>query len=113
MAARAGSLKVTVYEAGGGGRRLSLAGLIDAHTCAKLTAAFETAFGEGVFQLIVDLARVSYISSNGVSALVSAFTTTAENDGELILKNPSRQVRLVFDLLGVTEIFGLGESGDG
>ena len=56
---------------------------------------------QGQKQILLNLGEVHYIDSSGIGELVSAFTSTREQGGELKLLNLSRKVH---DLLQITKL---------
>ena len=69
-------------------------------------------FESGVYKLAVDLSGLDYISSAGAGVFIGAIGTAQENDGNIILMRPSANVKEVFDLLGLSQIFTFKESRD-
>ncbi len=84
---------------------LRVEGFLDAHTFEQLEESIRGIFEGGCYKLVVDLARVDYISSAGAGVLIGARSESQENGGDIVLLNPTESVREVFDLLGLTQIF--------
>ncbi len=84
---------------------LRVEGFLDAHTFEQLEEAIRGIFEGGCYKLVVDLARVDYISSAGAGVLIGARSESQENGGDIVLLNPTESVKEVFDLLGLTQIF--------
>ena len=84
---------------------LSIRGFLDAHTFEELEHSINGLFEQNCYRLIVDLSGLDYISSAGAGVFIGAIGTAQENDGNIILMNPSPNVREVFDLLGLSQIF--------
>jgi stage II sporulation protein AA (anti-sigma F factor antagonist) len=84
---------------------LRVEGFLDAHTFEQLEEAIRVVFDGGCFKLVVDLGRVDYISSAGAGVLIGARSESQENGGDIVLLNPTENVKEVFDLLGLTQIF--------
>lgn len=84
---------------------LGVEGFLDAHTFEQLEEAIRRVFNEGCYKLVVDLGRVDYISSAGAGVLIGARSESQENGGDIVLLNPTENVKEVFDLLGLTQIF--------
>ena len=85
-------------------------GYLDAHTFEDLEKTLQALFDENVYRVIVDLERLDYISSAGCGVFIGAIGTAQENNGNVVLLNPSDSVREVFDLLGLTQIFPFAET---
>jgi anti-anti-sigma factor len=94
----------------GGVTLLSIRGFLDAHTFEELEKTINDLFEEGGYRLVVDLSGLDYISSAGAGVFIGAIGTAQENDGNIILMKPSPNVKEVFDLLGLSQIFTFKES---
>jgi anti-anti-sigma factor len=84
---------------------LTVRGFLDAHTYEELQRTINDIFDEGHYKLAVDLSGLDYISSAGAGVFIGAIGTAQENDGNIILMRPSPNVKEVFDLLGLSQIF--------
>jgi anti-sigma B factor antagonist len=82
-----------------------LAGYLDAHTFERLEETIAELFTGGHYKIVVDLASVEYISSAGAGVFIGALSEAHEHKGNIVLMNPTANVREVFDLLGLTQIF--------
>lgn len=89
---------------------LTVRGFLDAHTFEELEKAINDLFDGGTYRLAVDLSGLDYISSAGAGVFIGAIGTAQENDGNIILMRPSSNVKEVFDLLGLTQIFTFKDS---
>lgn len=88
---------------------LRLAGYLDAHTFERLEGAITELFAKGHYKLVVDLGSVEYISSAGAGVLIGTLSEAHEHSGNIVLVNPTANVREVFDLLGLTLVFQVVE----
>jgi anti-anti-sigma factor len=84
---------------------LRLAGKLDAGSLAEIEEILADLYQKGFFKLIVDLSRVPYISSSGAGVFISALNQVRDNGGNLVLVAPAANVREVFELLGLTQVF--------
>jgi anti-anti-sigma factor len=84
-------------------------GFLDAHTFEQLEEEIRRIFDEGCFKLVVDLAKVDYISSAGAGVFIGARSESQENGGDVVLLKPTEGVKEVFELLGLTQIFKIAE----
>ncbi|HEY3227514.1 MAG TPA: STAS domain-containing protein [Planctomycetota bacterium] len=89
----------------GGVVLVGVKGFLDAHTFEQLEKEFADIFDAGSFRLIVDLAGLDYISSAGAGVFIEAIGTAQENEGNIVLMRPGPNVKEVFDLLGLSQIF--------
>lgn len=85
--------------------KLTVHGFLDAHTFEQMESAINELFDESLYKLIVNLAEVPYISSAGAGVFIGAVGTAQDNDGNVVMVNPQENVKEVFDLLGLTQIF--------
>jgi len=64
---------------------------------------------EGRKKLLLNLGDVSYVDSSGIGELVSSYTTTNNNGGQLKLLN---QTKKIHDLLTITKLLTVFETFD-
>lgn len=90
------------------GKKLTVAieGRLDTLTAPELETELEPALA-GVETLIVDLARLAYISSAGLRVLVTAAQTMDEQDGQMKVLNANKDVRNIFEITGLTDALGV------
>jgi len=55
---------------------------------------------QGIRELVIDCAEISYISSFGLRIILSLHKYTAENNCSMYIKNASGYVKNVFDISG-------------
>ena len=103
-------LKVHHEETCDGVVFFELEGLLDAHNFETLEALFEKYFEKSVYRFVVDIRRLSYVSSAGAGVFIGAVGTCQDNDGNIVLLQPSQEVREIFELLGVYQIFPVVQS---
>jgi anti-sigma B factor antagonist len=84
---------------------LRVSGYLDAHTFEDLEEAIGGLFTNRHYRVVVDLSEVAYISSAGAGVFIGALSEAQENDGDIVLLNPTNNVREVFDLLGLSQVF--------
>ena len=98
-------LKITQdIIAGKGIAVLHLAGELDAHTFDELDSTLQELFGQNIFKIVLDMEKVSYISSAGIGTLVSSTLQCSENGGNLVLIKISERSREVLSMLGLLEM---------
>ena len=81
---------------------LAIHGAIDFSNVTELQEAFEDAFEKGFYRLIVDLERVTFISSAGFGCLLNSRDVILKQGGSLVFAGTNHRVREIFDLLGIT-----------
>jgi anti-anti-sigma factor len=86
-----------------------LSGRIDSATAPQASQAFKVAF-QPQKALIVDLTNVDYLSSAGISALLSLGKETRRRRKRLILAGVNPRVRAPLELAGLTSLFEIYET---
>lgn len=84
---------------------ITVKGFLDAHTYEQFEKTLDELFDANVYRIIVDLSGLDYISSAGAGVFIGAIGVIQENNGNIILMNPTPNVKEVFDLLGLSQIF--------
>ena len=84
-------------------------GYLDAHTFEELDRVLGDLFRQKSFRIIVKLDELDYISSAGAGVFIGVFGRAQENHGDIVILKPSANVREVFDLLGLSQIFKIVE----
>ena len=97
--------KVDIKQTEPGIAVLVVHGYLDAHTFEQMDNTINTLYEQKAFKLVVDLSHVPYISSAGAGVFIGAVGTAQDNSGNIVMVNPQPNVREVFDLLGLTQIF--------
>lgn len=69
-------------------------------------------YDTGVKQIIIDLFRLSFISSQGLGLLVTTFSELKKKDCELILSRPKGCVKEMIDLSGFDMFMKVVESDE-
>lgn len=92
---------------------LTVKGFLDAHTYEELEKVINALFARKMYKLVVDLSGLDYISSAGAGVFIGAVGTAQENEGEIALVKPSPNVKEVFDLLGLSQIFKFSDTREG
>ncbi len=83
----------------------TLEGFLDAHTFEQLDETIQSIFEKNVFNIVADMTGVEYISSAGAGVFIGSLSVAQEGGGNIVLVNPTENVREVFDLLGLSQIF--------
>lgn len=84
---------------------LKLGGYLDAHTFERLDQQIAKLFAANNHKLVVDLSQVDYISSAGAGVFIAALNDAHDRKGNVVLLNPTGNVRDVLDMLGFNQIF--------
>ncbi|GAB2532360.1 STAS domain-containing protein [Rufibacter soli] len=87
--------------------QIKLAGELDASTCLEVDKAIERALAGSLEQLWIDFSELTYISSAGLGVLISHLGTLEGRRINMVLYGMSKQVRNVFELLGLHTIMDI------
>jgi anti-sigma B factor antagonist len=99
---------VSVEHNGAGdaaGAVVLVAGELDFGTAAPLRDALVDLGDRGTTPIVLDLARVDFIDSSGVSLLVQAKQRADAEGSELVLRQPAARVRRVLEVTGLVDLF--------
>jgi len=91
---------------------IKVTGYLDAHTFEQLDNCMIELFDNNSTRLIVDLENVDYISSAGAGVFIGNIGKAQDQGGNIVLLKPSENVKEVFELLGLTQIFNLVDDLD-
>jgi len=81
-------------------------GEIDVATAPQLREALHELVQDGVKQIVLDCAALSFLDSSGIGLLVATRKRLGEG-GQLVIASPPSHVRKVLELTGVTEELSL------
>src|SRR6266516_6613282 len=84
---------------------LPLEGEIDLHVSPNVTASIQMMIEKKPKQLIVDLARVTYIDSSGLAALIEGMQNVQEYGGKFALASLQEPVRTIFEVARLNQVF--------
>jgi anti-sigma B factor antagonist len=82
-------------------------GEVDVYTAPQLDAELSRLTGDGRTDLVVDLSRVEFLDSTGLSVLVKALKRVREADGRLDVVVSSDRVTKVFRITGLDQLIPL------
>ena len=95
------ALTVRVISTGERSARVLVAGELDLATSEKLDRALTQALTDAD-EVVLDLSKVSFIDSIGLSAILSGISTSQLNGGSLTISSAlAPQARKLFDLVGM------------
>ena len=80
-------------------------GRLDTNTSPELEAKINEVIGDAN-KLIIDLAKLEYISSAGLRVLLGA-AQVMDDKGEMVVRNVTTAVREIFDLTGFNHVFNI------
>jgi anti-sigma B factor antagonist len=82
---------------------LALAGELDVISAPDLAEQLDALAADACPRVLLELSRLSFVDSAGVSVLVKARHEAEANGRRLILRNPTEQVHQVFSVLGLAD----------
>ncbi len=97
-------MKIQISELEHGVRLITLNGQLDGNGVYSIEVDFIRNCVEGKHHVLVDLSKVSYISSIGIPMLIHTAKLVKERGGKMALYNPQRNVSDVLELVGVSHI---------
>jgi anti-anti-sigma factor len=95
---------IDVSEAEAGLSVVALAGEIDMASSGELERQLGALEGAEGFQVVVDLARLTFIDSSGIRALVVAAKAIESRGGTVLLAAPSPNIERVFMTVHLSEV---------
>jgi len=84
-------------------------GFINAHTVKHFESALEDLVSGGSYNILLKCTNLNYISSAGLGAIMGQIETVRENGGDIMLSDLQRNVFLIFDTLGFTQLYRVFE----
>jgi len=84
-----------------------LVGEIDVFASPEVKSALVSAIKDGQNLLVVNFAKVSYIDSTGLGALVAALKAARDSGGSIAIVCTDPQIRRIFDVTGLVKVFGM------
>ncbi len=81
---------------------ISIEGSVDLSNVPEVQEAIQGLFEKQIYRIILDIERVSFISSAGFGVFLSARETVLRHSGDLVFAGTNSRVREIFDLLGIT-----------
>jgi anti-sigma B factor antagonist/stage II sporulation protein AA (anti-sigma F factor antagonist) len=84
---------------------LRLKGIMDSSTCMQFGIQFKEIAERPGLLLILDLKELSYINSIGIGTMVSNIRKIQSSEGRVCFFQVSEEVKHVFDLTGLSNIF--------
>jgi anti-anti-sigma factor len=97
-------MKLEFSQFENGVRLIKLTGMLDIEGVNGIDRQFiQHCAGDGVF-VLVDMARVTYLSSIGIPLLINAAKGVAARGGRLAFVSPQMNVKSVLDLTGVSHM---------
>ena len=86
---------------------IRLEGYLDAHTAPQFEAAIQSEIDANRFQIIVDCAKLTYISSAGLGVFMTFVEEVREQGGDIKICGLVPKVQQVFEILGFSSLYDL------
>ena len=94
------------FEDKGGHRALvTLDGRLDANSAVDLKSSLKQAAERGTIFQVIDMSRVNFIDSSGLSVLVAVYKIVRERGGSIVLIDVGPQVRVALELTRLDQVF--------
>ncbi len=95
------SLDIQMYPPVNGNHYLVLEGRLDSASHVQLDAALAPLLDDAAHShvLVLDMARVDYISSAGVRCILKARKALAPREGKVLVVHPQAQIRKVLEIV--------------
>ena len=84
---------------------LPLEGEIDLHRSPRVERSLTSMIKKKPDRIVVDLSGVTFIDSSGMAVLIRALQNMKEYGGNLSLSGLSDQVRLIFEIARLDQVF--------
>jgi anti-sigma B factor antagonist len=84
-----------------------LTGEIDLSTSTRVRETLMAIARSGESHVVVDMTHVTFMDSTGLSALVGPLKRFRRGGGEITLRSPSRGVRKILEITGLTRVFSI------
>ena len=95
------------YRENSGVRILDIGGYLDAYTASDLEQSLADVIEKGEHKIIVNFAKLEYISSAGLGVFMAFIEDLRAKKGDIKLAAMNQKVYSVFDLLGFPMLFDI------
>jgi anti-anti-sigma factor len=103
-------VKLLTSQAGNEVVLVQVQGELDAHTARKFEQTLNELLAQGHSRLVLDASRMSFVSSAGLRAIMSAHREAAQRGGQLRMCGLNAQARRVFDIAGFEQFLHLSDT---
>ncbi|MFH1282460.1 MAG: STAS domain-containing protein [bacterium] len=86
---------------------LDLQGSLDAHSAPQLDSIISLLANNNSYNLVINFAKLDYISSAGMGLLVGWIDSFRSNNGDILIASLKQNVLKVFKILGFNKIFNI------
>ena len=85
----------------------AVAGRLDTVTSSEFEKTLTAYFTSPGLELVLDCSAMEYISSAGLRVVLMAHKSIVANGGRFVIRNLSKEVRSVFDMIGFSNILAI------
>ena len=85
----------------------AVAGRLDTVTSSEFEKELSVYFLSPRLELVLDCSAMEYISSAGLRVVLMAHKSLTANGGRFVIRNLSKEVRSVFDMIGFSNILAI------
>jgi anti-anti-sigma factor len=103
-------MKLLTSHAGDEVVLVQVRGELDAHTVRGFEQTLNDLLAQGHSRLVLDASQMSFISSAGLRAVMSAQREAGQLGGQLRICGLNAQARRVFEIAGVEQFLNLSET---
>ncbi|MCH8903386.1 MAG: STAS domain-containing protein [Bacteroidetes bacterium] len=89
---------------------ISVEGELDASSSIDMDKAIEATINEGIYKLLINCEKLSYISSAGVGVFVSYVEDIKNKNGKIVFYKMQANVLSVLQILGLDKILSIAET---
>ena len=82
----------------------AIAGRLDTVTSSEFEKTLASYFTSSGLELVLDCTAMEYISSAGLRVVLMAHKSLAAGGGRFVIRNLTKEVRSVFDMIGFSNI---------
>jgi len=82
-------------------------GYLDAHTAPQFEQVVQSEIDASRFRIIVDCAKLAYISSAGLGVFMSFIEEVREGGGDIKICSLTPKVKSVFEILGFSDLYDI------
>jgi anti-anti-sigma factor len=100
-------MKILTSRAGSEVILVQVDGELDAHTVSKFEQTLNDLSAQGHSRLVLDASQMSFISSAGLRAIISAQREAGQRGGQLRILGLNAQARRVFEIAGFEQFLHL------
>jgi anti-sigma B factor antagonist len=84
---------------------VDIEGVLDINTVGDFEAMLQDLFKKKLFKIVLNMEKLTYISSAGFGVLMSIIKDVRKNRGDIKISNVSSDIYKVFDLLELPGLF--------